>query len=115
VSQLPPPASVVSAVERFSPGFWSAWNRAVGSAWQRTGGFQVTSWWRSPERNREVGGSDVSQHLLGVAFDVLPRTSRVYQGLRSAGFQVIDEGDHLHVQPWPAGAARPILRSIGWA
>jgi len=116
VSVTAPPSSVVNAVERFSPGFWASWQRAVNAAWSSSGGFTVTSWWRSPSYNREVGGSEESQHLVGAAFDVVPVTSRNMQALQRAGFRVINEGDHLHAQPWPAGVARSsgLLRYLGW-
>lgn len=113
MSQNPPPASIVHTIERASPGFWRAWNGAVSGAFRASGGFHVTSWWRSGAFNREVGGSDFSQHLVGVALDVLPRTARVATALRAAGFRVIDEGDHLHAQPWPAGSARSLIRFLG--
>jgi hypothetical protein len=103
-------------VERFAPGFWRAWGEMVRRAWAASdGGIQVTSWWRSPSHNREVGGSDDSQHLVGVAFDVMP-LERYRRALVGAGFRVVHEGDHLHAQPWPAGVARTsgLLRSLGW-
>jgi len=117
MSVTAPPQSVVNAVERFSPGFWRAWGHAVNQAWRSADGrIQVTSWWRSPSHNREVGGSDDSQHLVGAAFDVIPVNQRVYQALRQAGFTVINEGDHLHAQPWPGGVARSsgLLGYLGW-
>lgn len=111
-----PPANVVNAVERASPGFWRWWQSAIGRAYASAGSFQVTSWWRSPSYNASVGGADDSQHLVGVAFDVVPVTQRVYSALVSAGFRVINERDHLHAQPWPAGTARSsgLLRYLGW-
>jgi hypothetical protein len=33
----------------------------------------VTSFWRSPEHNAEVGGVNASQHLTGNAADVIPK------------------------------------------
>lgn len=110
-----PPSSVTNTLERMVPGFRNWWNGAVGRAYSQAGGFTVTSWWRSPGYNREVGGSDHSQHLIGAAIDVVPVNQRVYNALRGAGFRVVNEGDHLHAQVWPAGAARPVLRVLGWS
>lgn len=68
----------------------------------------VTSWWRSPFDNRRVGGSPDSQHLLGFAFDVVPKSDpRRYAALaRQVGLIAVEEFDHVHLQVLPAGAAR---------
>jgi len=111
-----PPSYVVSAVERAAPGFWSAWSSAVGSAWRSSGGWSVTSWWRSPQHNENVGGAEGSQHLLGVAFDAQARDlTRLEASLRRAGFRTIRYASHVHAQPWPPGVAATVLRSLGWA
>lgn len=111
-----PPSYVVNAVARASPGFWGAWQSAVGAAYRSAGGFSVTSWWRSPEYNEQVGGADGSQHLLGVAFDAQARDlNRLEASLRGAGFRTIRYATHVHAQPWPAGVASPLLRSLGWS
>jgi len=31
----------------------------------------VTSWWRTADRNREIGGKEGSLHLVGMAVDVV--------------------------------------------
>lgn len=66
------------------------------------------NWWRSAAHNAAVGGDPHSQHLLGLAVDIVPldqtRRARIAQALRSQGLVVIDEGDHLHVQHSPKGA-----------
>lgn len=62
---------------------------------------RVTSWWRNPQRNREVGGHPRSRHLLGLAFDaVLPRglIGDYLADVRTVGLRGLDEGDHVHVQ-----------------
>lgn len=63
----------------------------------------VTSWCRSVERNREVGGVPRSAHLVGLAVDV------VYDGaspgpeadhfLGAHGLKRLPEGDHDHIMP----------------
>lgn len=108
-----PPPYVVRAVEAAAPGFVAWWNAALPWAYQRSGPWTVTSWWRSPEHNRSVGGVDDSQHLIGTAFDVIERP-RIAEALRAAGFVVVREPDHLHVQAWPAGYASRVLRGLGW-
>lgn len=99
----PPPARVVSALrpqlERFL-----AQLRAV----REPPGMRVsfTSWWRSKQRNLQVGGARTSQHLLGLAVDVVPvggSRSELLRRLRAAGLVALDEGDHVHVQAFPAG------------
>jgi len=65
--------------------------------------FRVTSWWRSPLGNRRVGGHPQSYHLVGMGLDLVPdsevdkATIKVH-GPR-LGFQVLDEGNHLHLEP----------------
>lgn len=69
-------------------------------------GGRVTSYVRSPEKNRAVGGAPNSQHLYGLAADVVPASGQRNQltaSLRAAGLIVIDEGNHLHIQRLPAG------------
>lgn len=59
-------------------------------------GLQITSWWRSPEKNAAVGGARNSLHMIGLAWDVVPVTQENEDALRSLGLKVINEGDHLH-------------------
>lgn len=62
----------------------------------------VTSWLRSAKRNAQVGGVGDSRHLLGLAVDVVldDAGNRDFftNEAKRLGLQVIDEGDHLHVQ-----------------
>lgn len=59
----------------------------------------ITSWWRSPWHNTEVGGVPNSRHLLGLAFDVAPATPRVIAELEGMGFAlVLNERNHVHVE-----------------
>lgn len=65
---------------------------------------ELTSWWRSRSHNREVGGVESSQHLLGLAWDVAGADQDEFaRRARMRGLTVVDEGDHVHVQRYPAG------------
>lgn len=71
-------------------------------------GIPVSSTLRSGDKNREVGGVANSYHLTGEAIDVAPQSAeqkqQAQQYWRSRGYQVIDEGDHLHIEPPQRGA-----------
>lgn len=62
----------------------------------------VTSWIRSRQRNAAVGGVADSRHLIGLAVDIVlddpGAREHFIQTAKTVGLQVIDEGDHLHVQ-----------------
>lgn len=65
-------------------------------------GIQPTSVTRTPQRNREVGGVANSYHLTGQAADfVVPQQMKTQfiQDARQNGFEAIDEGDHIHIEP----------------
>lgn len=71
---------------------------AIGAQWGR-----VTSTYRSPERNRRVGGVANSYHLSGRAIDIARRSgvrhAEIESAYRAAGYRLIeslDEGDHSH-------------------
>ncbi len=64
-------------------------------------GVVISSTNRTPERNAQVGGVPNSQHIRGTAADfVVPQEHRpaFLQRLRSAGYEAIDEGDHIHAE-----------------
>jgi hypothetical protein len=69
-------------------------------------GATITSGYRDPAKNRDVGGVANSQHMSGTAFDaVIPpaiKAQAIEYG-RSQGYEVIDEGDHVHFE-LPSGA-----------
>lgn len=67
-------------------------------------GVQVTSGLRTPERNAKVGGVANSYHLTDQARDILPpktpeQAAQVRQFAAQNGLEVIDEGDHWHMEP----------------
>lgn len=69
-------------------------------------GIQPTSVTRTPERNRQVRGVANSYHLSGQAADwVVPQQlkAQFIQDARQNGFEAIDEGDHIHIEPASAG------------
>jgi len=74
-------------------------------------GVRVTSRQRSPAKNASVNGAANSYHLTDQARDFVPppgmSMSDLYRSVKAAqpGMQVINEGDHVHVEP-PRGAAR---------
>ncbi len=61
-------------------------------------GLQVTSWWRMPWKNSEVGGKTFSLHQIGWAFDVIPVNARMMEVLRVWPFKYVVESDHIHLQ-----------------
>ena len=78
-------------------------------------GVEPTSWYRDSSHNRSVGGNADSQHLLGFAVDLAGSRSQLQalaRAARSAGLTAVDEGDHVHVQAFPAGVIRG--RGYGW-
>lgn len=67
-------------------------------------GVTITSGQRTPEHNREVGGAPNSYHLTGQARDILPprdpqQAALIRQQAAANGLEVIDEGDHWHMEP----------------
>lgn len=68
------------------------------------GDVRITSGRRSRWRNRKVGGSPRSRHLLGVAVDLVG-PSETLRHLREVAprygaTEILDEGDHTHIA-WP--------------
>ncbi|SDQ41974.1 D-Ala-D-Ala carboxypeptidase family metallohydrolase [Pseudoxanthomonas sp. CF125] len=66
-------------------------------------GIPVTSTRRSQAKNDSVDGVRNSFHLTGEAVDMAPQNPQQKQQARQfwegKGYQVIDEGDHLHAEP----------------
>ena len=75
-------------------------------------GATITSGARTPEKNAAVGGVSDSYHLSDNARDYRPpagvSTAQMAAALKvkMPGFDVIDEGTHVHVEPGP-GMAKP--------
>lgn len=64
-------------------------------------GATVTSWWRTPWRNAEVGGRGGSLHVLGWAVDLVPASPDIEEAARAVGFPVVvNEGNHIHAAWW---------------
>jgi len=63
----------------------------------------ITSWYRTEEHNRKVGGAKRSAHLKWLAVDIIYDVpfKRVYRQeiANSLGLKIIDEGDHDHLMP----------------
>lgn len=69
--------------------------------------FVITSAFRTPEKNEEVGGSPTSSHLKGLAVDISCTNSvhryEIVRRLLGAGFTRIGIGeDFIHVDADPA-------------
>ena len=65
----------------------------------------ITSWYRSPKRNKRVGGAASSMHLLGLAVDVVLDSREDVNSFtllaKRMGLWVLDEQDHIHIQEVP--------------
>jgi hypothetical protein len=78
---------------------------------------RVTSRQRSAAKNAAVKGVPGSYHLTGDARDFVPPEGMSMKDLAASlkskfggNFDVIDEGDHVHVEPGPSANARPTAR-----
>lgn len=71
---------------------------------------RITSWFRSVRQNLAVGGDSRSQHLAGLALDLVTvERAHLVDQLRLVGLVAVDEGDHVHVQALPREQS-PIAR-----
>ena len=72
-------------------------------------GFRETSGYRSAAGNQAVGGVKYSSHQFWLGRDILldpgEDTVMFTEAARRVGLKVLNEGDHLHVQPatWEKG------------
>jgi hypothetical protein len=97
-----PPLSVERYVQNRCPDCWPFFYGTVGAV-RVHAPVEVSSWWRSTACNAEARGKETSQHLYGVALDVVGAGARdVADQLRAFGWTVLDEGNHWHAQVFPA-------------
>lgn len=61
-------------------------------------GLKVTSWYRTPWNNYEIGGKWFSLHQIGWAYDVIPVNILLQSVLRFWPFKYVVESDHIHLQ-----------------
>jgi len=61
-------------------------------------GLTVTSWYRTPWKNYEVGGKWTSLHLIGWGYDVIPVNVLLHSVLKIWPFKYVVESDHIHLQ-----------------
>jgi len=115
VALMAPPRNVLEAFQPY--GVWTKLSERLGWVLSAFPGLVLTSWWRSPQFNREVGGADTSQHLLGLAFDVSgsrPNMEGALWYARAIGWEAVFEGDHVHLQAFKAGTLpRSLFRLVG--
>lgn len=85
----------------------------VAEALTRFPHHRITSWFRTRADNLRVGGHPDSQHLLGFAVDIAPKipASQLRRWL-TQGLVILEEGDHTHVQLYPAGQATDLVRRL---
>jgi hypothetical protein len=71
-------------------------------------GGSMQSGFRTESRNKAVGGSELSQHRFGMAFDIVLDSNTERQRLLFKrdcwrhGYTVVEYGSYLHVQRFPA-------------
>ncbi len=109
-----PPPSILNAVDRALPGIWPAFLGRLldGVAVSRTR-VGVSSWYRDPVANRQVGGSVNSQHQLGLAVDLVTDNPLALEAaLDAQGIVAVREPGHVHVQAYAAGLVTPLIRQI---
>ena len=115
----PPSVNTLGFFERLLPGIWQHWGAAASAALLEidagnVGETVVTSWFRSPLENKRAGGHPDSQHLVGLALDVVPGKGTSQLAINEAtqifkrfGFFAVSEPSHVHVQTFPPGILRP--------
>lgn len=109
-----PPRGIWQPVEALLPGVYSAFVGAVIEGASGSGAVGVSSWWRSRPENARVGGDPNSQHLLGLAVDIVGGSSNMVLAakLGATGLIALNEGTHVHAQLYPAGVVRPLINFL---
>jgi len=108
-----PPRAIWQPVEAILPGVYSAFVGAVIEGASGSGAVGVSSWWRSRSENARVGGDPNSQHLLGLAVDIVGTSNMVLAAaLGAKGLTALNEGTHVHAQLYPAGVVRPLINFL---
>jgi len=101
---IPPPELLSTGWFPFILNFY--W-KAAGVFFRFPGKVGVSSWFRTPAKNRTEGGSPESQHLFALAMDLtgppqlLPN---IVQVARANHLVAVQERGHVHIQAFPAGA-----------
>jgi len=73
---------------------------------------RVSSWWREPAYHDSLpGAARDSQHLVGLALDVVPPTAALIQAAQRVGLVAFRHGDHDHVQMY-AGGSSLVARAV---
>lgn len=127
VNGAPPKRATVEFFERLAPGLWRHWVSIASAALleidrNAPADTVVTSWNRSPLENKRAGGHPDSQHLVGLALDVVPgkgtstlALNEAAQAFERFGFITVIEPSHVHVQTFPPDILRPagVLDALG--
>ena len=104
----PPPSFLLSSA--WFPVIFAFHIRAA-EIFRVVSGLRVTSWWRDPITNLEVGGDPQSQHLFGLGMDIAGSQKALSSAIRVArgvGLVPVDFGNYVHLQLFPAGALERI-------
>lgn len=111
-----PPPFIATPLQPWLVDFMARVRKGVAAFTSSTGvAPYATNWWRSDAHNDRVGGHRYSQHLLGLAVDLVPSGygAMHYDALRramaAAELVAINEGDHVHVQDAPAGSWNHVI------